>query len=167
MSRRARRPKNNQGIQRRDSPVSASEPNNPQPNSRVIATKTEAHYYSSPIAPPQIVAAWEQILPGSADRILKLTEKQSTHRQKSETKVIDSNISKEKIGQILAFVFCISVVLCGTFLIYSGKDTAGLVAICAAIVAPAGLFIYSKQQGRKELDKKKDEATKALQAQQN
>lgn len=34
--------------------------------------------YSGPIPPPNIIKGYEQVLPGSADRILKMAEKQSS-----------------------------------------------------------------------------------------
>ncbi len=35
--------------------------------------------FSGPLPPPEVFAKYEQILSGSADRILKMAENQSTH----------------------------------------------------------------------------------------
>ena len=38
--------------------------------------------FSGPIPPPNIIKGYEEILPGSADRIIAMAENQSKHRQK-------------------------------------------------------------------------------------
>ncbi len=165
---RRRGNRKNTGIQRKGSNIELPQQNIPSSQGRVLAAsrRTEQFLYSAPIPPPQIVAGWEQVLTGSADRILSLTENQSKHRQGLEDRVVDSNIKNEGRGQLLAFIFCIIVVLSGTFLIYSGKSAEGLVALCAAMVVPAGLFIYAKVQGKQELDSKKAKLTKAQERKQ-
>ena len=42
--------------------------------------------FAGPIPPPPVMKQYEEILPGSADRILKMAENQSEHRQWMEKK---------------------------------------------------------------------------------
>ena len=43
--------------------------------------------FSGPIPPPNIIEGYEKIVPGSADRIISMAERQSEHRQKMEQKM--------------------------------------------------------------------------------
>ena len=46
--------------------------------------------FQGPIPPPSVLEAYEKILPGAAERILKMAENQSTHRQEIEKIVVRS-----------------------------------------------------------------------------
>ena len=48
--------------------------------------------YSGPIPPPEIFRGYEEVLPGSAERILKMTERQLEHRITTENKQLDHSI---------------------------------------------------------------------------
>lgn len=60
------------------------------------ATKWEA-----PIPPPAILAGYDQIVAGGANRIIKMAEKALNHQIQTETTVVDANISDVKRGQWL------------------------------------------------------------------
>jgi uncharacterized membrane protein len=44
--------------------------------------------YSGPLPLPQQLQGYEEIVPGAADRIIRMAEKQSAHRIEIESKVI-------------------------------------------------------------------------------
>src|SRR5258705_11795241 len=47
-------------------------------NSQVVHTQTQT-IYQGPLPPPENFAAYEHVLPGAADRILKMAENQAAH----------------------------------------------------------------------------------------
>ena len=51
---------------------------NPKKHNSIRAV--EFAHYSGPIPPPRLLQDYENIVPGLADRIMTLTEKQSSHR---------------------------------------------------------------------------------------
>jgi uncharacterized membrane protein len=57
---------------------------NPVPGNMRKLVRTEAALFSGPIPPPDLLERYNQIIPEGADRILKMAEKQSAHRQKIE-----------------------------------------------------------------------------------
>lgn len=48
--------------------------------------------YAGPIPPPAMLARYNEVLPGAAERILKMAEEQSSHRQYLEKAVVNSDI---------------------------------------------------------------------------
>lgn len=108
-------------------------------------------HFSGPLPPPEILAKYNDAIPGGAERILAMAENQSQHRQALEKSVIAANIRAQKVGPILGFIVCIAAIASGTFLIYVGKSAAGLVPIIGALGGLAGVFFYGKYQQKKDL----------------
>lgn len=69
---------------------------------KVIAEVIQGEF-SGPIPPPSIIEGYERVLPGSADRIITMAEKQSEHRQKMEEKMISAESRDSLLGVIFAF----------------------------------------------------------------
>ena len=59
--------------------------------------------FSGPIPPPDIIEKYERIIPGSADTIITMAEKQAAHRQAMEKKMIESESRDGLLGIIFAF----------------------------------------------------------------
>lgn len=88
--------------------------------------------YSGPIPPSSELARYEQIVPGSGLRIIEMAEKQSSHRQFIEGKILDSNTSlanreadERKRGQIFAFIIAMSSIILGAILLILNKTVMG------------------------------------------
>jgi uncharacterized membrane protein len=115
-----------------------------------MASFTQAVSFSGPLPPPEVLAKYSDIIPNGAERIMAMAERQSTHRETLETKVIDSNIKNQARGTLFAFILCLVTMLGGLGLIALGKDIGGLGTIITALVSLAGLFIYGRIEQRKE-----------------
>lgn len=102
--------------------------------------------YSGPIPPPHYLAKYEEICPGSADRILSMAEKQSSHRRKLEEKVVSSNVMKEYIGMILAFIIAFSILFISYSLLSSGKTIQGFSVFVPLLLMLAGSFTLYKRK---------------------
>lgn len=127
-----------------------------------IASRTETsivqRQYCGPIPPSTEMRAYEEILPGSADRILKMAEQQSVHRQSLETAVIKGNLHIQKAGLVVGTIITIAAIFSGTFLILNDKQWMGLVTILSMISLDTGVFIFGKLRQEKERTKKNEEA---------
>lgn len=91
----------------------------------------ERHEFSGPLPPPEVLARYNDALPGGAERIVALAEQQAKHRRKMEAR-----------GQILLFVVVLVAVIGGIVLIALGQDAFGLVPIIGALGGLGGLFLY-------------------------
>lgn len=114
-------------------------------------TKVEASsLFQGPLPPPQILNNYDQIVPGSAERIISLWESQVRHRQELEKKAIGSDIKQSYYGAALGFIIAIFAIGAGTFLAYIGQPTEGLAAIITALVGLVGVYGWGSYQRRKE-----------------
>ncbi len=130
---------------------------------RAIAEIAIARYtqitesYVSPIPPPRVLLEYENVLPGSPDRLLSMVERQQAHRHSLEKSVVTSDITLERIGLILAFVLGALVTTYGFILIFNDKAIQGIILLITYGVPMAGTFIYMKNKGAKELEKENRE----------
>lgn len=124
--------------------------------------------FSGPLPPPEILQRYNEIVPGAADRIIKMAESQQHHRQALEKSVVDSNVFSQKIGLGLGFIIAITAIGGGIWLSAIGKSGSGLTAIIGALASLVGVFVYGKVQQSKELaDKANALSTAAEQSQEH
>jgi uncharacterized membrane protein len=117
-------------------PATESSPN-------VMRASFSAEMYSGPIPPPSIMAEWEKLLPGSADRILTMAENQSAHRISMEEKVVDGDVRRSDRGLIFGFITALVMIIGGLVVIGLGHDFAGAAVITGSLVGVVGLFVYA------------------------
>jgi uncharacterized membrane protein len=110
--------------------------------------------FSGPLPPPDALDRYNQILPGAAERIIAMAEDQHAHRQGLEKHVIHSNVAAQRLGTILGFIVAMTVVIGGMYLVHEGKGVEGMAAILTALASLVGVFVYSKREQQKELEKK-------------
>jgi uncharacterized membrane protein len=117
----------------------------------------EAEFFEGPLPPPQTLAEYDKICPGSASRILAMAEAQSQHRQELEKHVVVSNCRTQDRGPILGFILAAGVIVIGGYLILQGKELTGLAALVAALAAIVVPFIYGKRAQKEKLEEKRRE----------
>jgi uncharacterized membrane protein len=110
--------------------------------------------WSGPLPQPEALERYNQIVPGAAERIIQMAETQHKHRLEIETNVVNSNIAAQKRGTILGFIVAMTAILGGVFLVYIGKEASGLASIVTALVGLVGVFVYGKNEQKKDLAKK-------------
>lgn len=111
--------------------------------------------FHGPIPPPDLFAKYEQILPGSADRILRMAENQQEHRMQLENKIMTEQLSMSKRGQMCALVvFILGLGISVLFAYFGMKWFAGTFAT-VTLVTIIGLFINGKKSINRNLRNKK------------
>lgn len=110
--------------------------------------------YRGPIPPPSILKQYDELLPGSAERLMNLFEKQANHRMAMEEIVIKGGSSRAYWG--LACGFVISLLMLGLAGYLAAKGEAASAAIVASVDL-AGLvyvFVYGTQSQRSEREQR-------------
>jgi len=74
-----------------------------------------------------------------------------------ETLVVTGNVKHEGQAQWMAFFLSIVFLLCGTFLIASGKSVSGWAMVCGTIVPLVTAFLSAKNKRDRELASKNPE----------
>ena len=111
--------------------------------------------YVGPIPHPRLVAGWEQVLPGSADRILKMAEQQQSHRIEMEKQAVGSQLKSNNRGQLFGFILSTLVLIAGIVLLVLGMPWFGIALIGFIVAILAILFISGKIHMDADLKNKK------------
>ena len=90
--------------------------------------------FRGPLPPPGMFSAYEESLPGAAERLFVMAEKEQDHRISWENSALQGSQDATRRGQWLGFAMSIFGVLTAGFIALNGATTVG------AIVA-AGSFI--------------------------
>ena len=108
--------------------------------------------FKGPLPPPHLLAKYDQIQKGLADRIISMAERQSAHRQELERKVISSNILNERTGMHYAFLLTVVFIFFSGVLIYLDKGVAGYITLGTIIVGHAYNYISQLRREEGRLD---------------
>ncbi|MFZ2490734.1 MAG: DUF2335 domain-containing protein [Thermoanaerobaculia bacterium] len=120
-----------------------------------FVTQIEGVVFRGPLPPPEILARYEQVQPGFANRIFEMAESNQRHRQSLEAQVIPARVKNERLGQIFGLVIALVVIACAMYLIVNGFGTTGFVILIADLTALVAVFVYADQAKRKELRNKR------------
>lgn len=113
--------------------------------------------FSGPLPPPEVLAQYEQVAPGTASVIVSMAHAQMQHRQTIEHAVITGNVAAQKRGQIFALIVTFAAL--GTALWFGllGYPNVSAVIGGSTILGLAGLFITSKYMQASERKEKNEQ----------
>ena len=109
----------------------------------------QAASFKGPLPPPILFEHYDQVLPGSAERILQLTEKEQSHRQQWETSVLDAQKSDIRRGQWMGFGLGVCGIVAALVCAFLDRPYIG-VASLATVIAGIATSILSKRQSNPE-----------------
>lgn len=121
-----------------------------------IVTSQQA-LFQGPLPPPEILAGYESTLPGAADRILAMAERQAAHRQALEAAVVEGDSRRHLIGLAAGVVVTMSALALAGVLAYLGHSGFSALTALAPIAALAGVFVYGDRSRRRERELRLEE----------
>lgn len=109
----------------------------PEVLKRELSSFSAEIYHSGPLPAPWILRGYENVLPGSAERILLSVEKEQDHRFEMDLRCHDTDSRDSKMGIISATVLGVTTVIGGVAIAYIAPGTAG--AVVGALLGASGL----------------------------
>lgn len=97
----------------------------------------EAASFNGPLPPPSLFGQYEEVLPGSAERILSSAEKEQSHRHKWDMDVLNAQKSDVRRGQWMGFglgVLGLVVAFLSSYFGHTIVATVSIVTVLAGIV---------------------------------
>lgn len=95
-------------------------------------------------------------MPGAANRILTMAEKQSDHRQTLESNTNNADINRAYAGVACGFIITVLAFVIGGYLIFHGHDGAGATIIVSDLALLVGVFVYGTQTRKAQLETKRN-----------
>lgn len=149
MSKSKNRPRK---VHNNNNPVPRTIPEDVRLARREVSVASYRH--SGPIPDPMTLEGYNRIVPGAADRIIKMAEDQAAHRQKIESIAIKSRARDSLLGIISGLVIAVFTLSAGTYIISIGKVWSGTILGSAGLVGLVSVFIYGTRSNRKERENK-------------
>lgn len=95
--------------------------------------------FSGPLPPPEILESYEKTLPGAADRIFTMAEKEQEHRQKIENNMVEDDNKNRKAGRRSStFLMCLIIITGAILSMYDKKimPIASLITVLGLAIGP-------------------------------
>ncbi len=138
---------------RAKNPVPSTQPKK-KPQKTVTAIKSQLlkQNFQGPIPPPELLAGYDQIVPGAAERIISLAENETSHRHMMEQKALDAEIAGLKseagdtrIGQVFGLIIGLTTVIAGTYAATNGAPITGGVIGTSGVAGLVSAFIVGRK----------------------
>lgn len=124
-------------------PASSPEPSN-SGNRGAVVRRTQAFAWTGPLPPPDILKEYDHLVPGAAERILTMAERQSEHRRSIEKVVINSGARNQNLGVVFGFIIALVVLVLAGYALYEGRSQTGTAIVVVTILSLAGVFVTGK-----------------------
>lgn len=106
--------------------------------------------FAGPLPHPSIMEGYEHVLPGSAERILVMAEKQLEHRIKTESLLAKEQMKQSGRGQHYALFICSFALGISAALAFTGHEVTASVIGGLDLIGLAAVFIAGKAFEAKE-----------------
>jgi uncharacterized membrane protein len=88
---------------------------------------------------------YESALPGAADRILKIAEKEAEHRHENEDKIITESLKLSTRGLNFSFIISVLSLIAVGMSVFLSQPAAAIAPAIIAITGLASTFINRKK----------------------
>ena len=92
-----------------------------------VSIKKSSIEYAGPLPPPKMLKQYDDVIPGSAGRIIEWVEKEQAHRHKLENKIVNTESRDSLLGIINAGVISLVLLIGGFVVILSLRTTSGTI----------------------------------------
>jgi hypothetical protein len=92
---------------------------------------------TGPLPPPSILAGYEQVLPGAAERIVSMAEKEQDHRHSFDNKCQKTDSRDSLLGILCGFVLGVAALVAGVIVIMRVPNKVG--AVTGSVLGISGI----------------------------
>jgi len=104
----------------------------PTPRGSAHLTVSKTTEFHGPLPPPSVLAEYDRVKSGLAERIVAMAEQQAQHRKEMEREVLAAQIvdakadrSERRFGQVFAFCIALVCFIAGTYTATHGAPWPG------------------------------------------
>lgn len=113
-----------------------------------VKIQQKTTHFAGPLPPPESLAQYDKIVPGAAERIIAMAEKEMEHRHKNEDKTTKSIIVTTVISIVFAFISVLVLCAIVIYALYRGFGSVAGIIATGAIAAVAGVFIGKSRKSK-------------------
>ena len=145
-------------VSRQDQQLEAALEQLPADRRRAIVQVVESQSsHSGPLPAPQQLREYDLVLPGLAERIVRLTEVEQEHRHEIVRESVRREARLKERGQVLGMVALILMLAFCAYLAAEGHAEAAAAVAGAVIVGVVGVFVVGRRADLKAVERQHDE----------
>ncbi len=132
-------------------PIAESEDDAKRRKDKIIGRveqRVEAYYGLLPR--PSDLREYNEIVPGAAERILSMAERQAAHRQNLERVVVFGDSRRSFYGLWAGFIVALCFLGGAVFLVFNGHEWAGTIVGGLDIVGLVSVFVIGSRSRKQE-----------------
>lgn len=114
-------------------------------------TISKQQHFSGPIPDPSSLEAYNNIVPGSADRIIAMAENEARNRHKIENRLSKNVVITTMLGIVFAFLSVIILAGLAFYALLMGYGQSASTIAVGSIAAVAGVFVFFRSKSSKRL----------------
>ncbi|WP_419165864.1 DUF2335 domain-containing protein [Candidatus Palauibacter sp.] len=99
---------------------------------------------TGPIPPPQLLCQYEELLPGSADRIIRMAEKATDHEMETGKRVVEGVLAERRRGQLSGTLVVFAVLVCSGWALYLGHEDFAMTLGGWTLTGVAAIFVLGR-----------------------
>jgi len=102
--------------------------------------------YSGPLPPPEVLARFEELYPGSAKLIIDDFLNESIQRREAERRILPFLLFRQTLGVLTASVLGILGLGGGIWLSHEGRPLGGLSSVLGTLGTLLAIFLYQHKK---------------------
>lgn len=110
----------------------------------IINVVQRSEFHSGPLPAPRTLKEYDEICPGSAERIISEWQKDTSARRANQKKIVDKTFFLRKIGQFNAGIFANVCIAGSVLLAYFGAYSAAGIVGGVTVASVVGAFLYER-----------------------
>ena len=118
----------------------------PDRSGRVITQVLhEEHHISGPLPTPDILLGYDEVLPGAAERIMRMAEQEQANALEIGGTSVRAAAADNRRGQIFGFLVALAAFGTASWLGYLGHETAAAIVGGGTVVALVTVFVTGRR----------------------
>lgn len=136
--------------------MSDATPARPEPQAINFTQELSVQQWSfeSPLPPPSVLAEYEALIPGFAERFLAQWEQQTQHRQRLEALVVGTEARTQERGQHYTLALGVVALVVAGVLGVTGHDGAAVAVMGIDFATLGGVFFLARRHDEQERRRK-------------
>lgn len=111
--------------------------------------------WAGPLPRPEDLAKYDHVVPGSAQRIIAMAERQAAHRQHLEVIAVEGGNRRANWGLLAGFTIAIVFLVVSALLISNGHPVPGTILGTVDLVSLVGVFVFGRVDQRRERERQR------------
>lgn len=123
------------------------------------AIRVVGAYWSGPLPPPAELQGYESVLPGSAERILGMAEREAGHRHAMDREIVQTDGKTRTRAQLLAFGIAIVALVVAAALGLTGHGLTGIGTLLIGLAPIVGSFLTGRSNATAQLPRAPEDSS--------